>query len=485
MKKLYYYALLYLYLPILLFILGWTKIWIGIPVAAVSAVGIYYAIQKLNIAESRENFWKKGELVVFFLLFFAVCVFCGGGDLFPQDYDWSKHHAILRDLVNYRWPVVYDEDAMLTYYLGQYIVPAFVGKVLGQSMFVAVWAQTAWNAAGLLLAFCFICHFVKADTLAKRIGVFAIIFFWGGATSFGSKVYQKMGHEVTLMSFKWIDFGRVLVHFASNFDALRGAFQHVIVPWICCGIFMQNVRKIEVYVLLALPLFFSSTFGFVYFAVILISCAVVEFCREKDVSVFKRLFSKSNLLLLPVTAVFVIYYIGNIFGEKPDMVGFEIINMAEHWHFYLVFIAVEFMGYAVFVFWNNRRNVLYYIVVIELLLIPFLSMGMFNDLCSRGSIPARFILMVWCIQQLYQKGWKNVWNALVMCVLILAAWNTYDEVKEVCRLTNVFGLQHEEMMWDHFGTLNGMAGNSEVRGDEAYNYYTLEYSDSLFYKIAR
>ena len=165
--------------------------------------------------------------------------------------------------------------------------------------------------------------------MAKRIGVFAIIFFWGGATSFGSKVYQKMGHEVTLMSFKWIDFGRVLVQFASNFDALRGAFQHVIVPWICCGIFMQNVRKIEVYVLLALPLFFSSTFGFVYFAVILISCAVVEFCREKDVSVFKRLFSKSNLLLLPVTAVFVIYYIGNIFGEKPDMVGFEIINMAE------------------------------------------------------------------------------------------------------------------------------------------------------------
>lgn len=485
MKKIGYCALLYLYIPVLLFALTWTKLWIGIPVVLLSVLGIYYAGTKLNVATGQEVVWKKGELLLFFLLFLALCIFCGGGDLFPQDYDWSKHHAILRDLVNYEWPVVYDGDAMLTYYLGQYIVPAFVGKICGHSMFAAVWAQTVWNAAGLLLAFCYVCSLVKADSFVKRLGVFVIIFFWGGATSFGSKVYQKMGHEVTLLSFKWIDFNRIRVHFASNFDALRGAFQHVIVPWICCGIFMQNVRKVEVYVLLALPLFFSSTFGFVYFAVILISCLVVELYRERNRSVFQRLFSKSNLLLLPMSAMLVLYYVGNVFGEKPDTVGFSIINMTAHWHFYLVFIAVEFMGYAVFLFWNNRRNALYYIVVLELLIIPLLSLGMFNDLCSRGGIPARFILMVWCIQQLYEKGWKNIWNALLMCVLLLAAMNTCDEVKEVCRLTRVFGLRNEEMLWDHFGTLEGMAGNPDVRSDEAYNYYTLEYSESLFYKIAR
>jgi len=485
LRKLYNCAVCYLYLPIVLFLFGWAKWWISIPVAAVSGLGIYYGMQKINFEDSKEVVLKKGELLIFFLLFVLLCVFCGGGDLFPQDYDWSKHHAILRDLVNYRWPVVYEEDAMLTYYLGQYIVPAFVGKICGNSMGIAVWTQTIWNALGLLIAFSFVCQIVKADSLWKKTGVFFLMIFWGGATGFGSKVYQRLGHEVTLLSFKWIDISRVLVHFASNLDALRGAFQHLIVPWICCGIFMQNAKRVEIYAMLALPLFFSSTFGFVYFVLLLLGCIVLELIEKKDFAIIKRVFSKSNWCQVPILALLVVYYAGNVFGEKVDGMGIRFINMLPHWHFFLVFIAVEFMGYAVFLFWNNRKNGLYYLVVVQLLLIPFVSMGLFNDLCSRGSIPARFLLMVWCIEQLYQKKWKYVWNWLLICVLLLAAINTFNEVKEVCRLTRVFGLSHEEMIMDDFGTLNGMAGNPQIRVDEAYNYYTLNYSRSMFRYVGR
>ena len=485
LKKLYACAVVYLYLPIFLFLFGWTKLWISIPIAMISSVGIYFGMQKIDYDTSKEFVIKKVDILLFFVLFMLLCIFCGGGDLFPQDYDWSKHHAIIRDLVMFRWPVKYDGDVMLTYYLGQYIVPAFIGKVCGKSMLIAIWAQTVWNALGLLIVFCFICQKIKADNIWKKIGVFFIIVFWGGATGFGSKVYQKMGNAATLMAYKWIDFSRVLVHFASNFDALRGAFQHLIVPWICCGMFLMNVKRVEIYVLLALPLFFSSTFGFVYFALLLIGCVVIERVREKNSTVIKRVFSKSNLFLLPQAVIFLIYYAGNVFGDKPQTGGFRIINMLEHWQFYIVFIAVEFMGYVVFLFWYKKKDMLYYLVVVQLLIILFISMGLFNDLCSRGSIPARFILMVWCIEQLYEKKWKYVWNWLIICIMLLAGINAYREMKEVYTLASYGGLGNKDLIMDDFISLNGKAGNIEIRVDEAYNYYTLNYSESLFKRIGR
>lgn len=55
------------------------------------------------------------------------------GGLSPQSADWSKHNAVLRDLIEKEWPVLYhneDESSLLTYYLGQYLVPALSGKVI-------------------------------------------------------------------------------------------------------------------------------------------------------------------------------------------------------------------------------------------------------------------------------------------------------------------------------------------------------------------
>lgn len=284
---------------------------------------------------------------------------------------------------------------------------------------------------------------------------------------------------------KWIDIERIKVHFASNYDALYGAFQHVISPWLACSFFLGNRKRHETYVMLTLPLMFTATFGCVYFAALLLFFALYDLIMEKKYREWiKSIFSRGNLLLLPVTVIFLIYLSGNFLGDKPPGIGFGIIYMPDYLDFFIVFILSEFMGYAVFLFWRNRKNVMFYAVVIELLIIPFFALGLYNDLCSRGGIPARYILMVLCIEQIYNAN-KDSWSYLGLAsLLVIAALNTEVQISFHINKT-MDEWSEKSYIKDDYKTFEGCAGNDEIRMDNAYNYFTLNYSESLFARIAR
>lgn len=486
MKKFYIAAVAYLYFPIMLFLCMWLKIWVSIPLAVITLIALVFGIKKMAEEESQTSFVKIGELLFVFCCFCLLFVFCGEGDLIYQDFDWHKHHAILRDLVNYQWPVIYDNDVLLTYYIGQYIVPALFGKIFGCSMLIAIWTLVVWNALGLTLSYIFICQYLKTSSAIKKFLVFFVMILWSGAPNLGSALYQLIGHDAGLSSFKWIDIDRVRVHFASNLNALRGAFQHVIVPWVSCSIFMNHKKSYAVYLLLGLPLFFSATFGFIYFAGILIAYSIWNLTVEKAWKTkIQEIFSKENLMMIPLLLVLLIYMSGNIFGEKPDILGIDLLNMFVRFDFYLIFVLAEFIGYSVFLFREHRKNALFYIIVLELLFIPFISLGMWNDLCSRGSIPARFILMIFCMEQIFKYKWKNWRNYIIALIFFIGVHNEVIEIQHVMYYTKQGGFGSEQILADSYYTLNGVAANMAYRVDEAYNYYTLHYSESIFYKIAR
>lgn len=486
MKKLYAAAIGYMYLPMMIFLWGWTRAAVSVPVTVLTFAALYYCFKRITQNETEEFFFSKWELLLFFALAFGFFIFGGGGDLFYQDFDWNKHHAILYDLVRFKWPVVYQKDVLLTYYLGQYIVPALIGKICGQSNVAALWAMTAWNALGLTIAYVLVCQYLKVKSVWKKTAVFFIILLWGGAINLGSAIYQALGHDATLGSFKWLDSNRLLVHFAGNLDALRGAFQHVIVPWISCGIFMKNRKEYGIYVMLALPLFFTSTFGFVYYVGILLACFVWDLLVAKEKKpVLRSTFSFANFALMALSIVILIYLSGNFLQEKPWMMGWDLLNMFCRLDFYLIFIVVEFAGYMIFLFREKKKDILFYIILGELLLIPFISLGLYNDLCSRGGIPARFILMVWCIEQVFDYGWKNWRNFGIAVLFCFSAFNALSEVDETVRNTMEYGIGAEGNIRLEWSSFDGWAGNPDVRVDNAYNYYTMNYSQHIFYKLAR
>ena len=492
----------YLYLPLFLFVFGWLNPVIAVVIFLISLAGIWAAMKEIE--KGRVNEYvpiSKKETLIFFLLFAVFLIFVGHGDLMPQDFDWHKHHAIYYDLMNYAWPVEYQGDVMLTYYLGQYIVPAAIAKLFFKSHFVLNVAIVAWNAFGLLLTYLFLLFFLSASKKKSKLLVFVVLIIWGGVTNVGQIVYrsilaisqnQSLREMLTVRRIfdKWLNMRVVCVHFTSNYDTMYGAFQHLIAPWLAGCLFLGNREKRECYVLMGVPLLFSSSFGFVYFCILLFGMALYDLLRKGEIAAwFRSVFSTGNLLLLPLFGVFAIYLLGGVVSEQPDEMGLRFFLPWDGPVFYLSFVFCEFMCYGIVLFHRNRRNPLFYAVIIELLLIPIPMLGLFNDLCSRGAIPARFILMVLCLEMLLNMDWSTIGQRianviLVLLLLLSASRAAFQMMNSGLRLYSSRG-NREMFLADDYKSFEGYAGNPDERVDNAYNYYTFQYSEGIFYRIAR
>lgn len=475
-----------MYLPIFIFLLGWTSIFVALPVLLFTLVAIYYVLRKIYIENKEETCSSFFEILVVFGGFFLFFVLAGHSDLFAQDFDWHKHHAIFNDLMNYEWPVVYKDGSLLTYYLGQYIVPSFLGKVFHSSV-VMVWSVPIWNAIGLTLVYSVLVFLLKADTKRKKICIVLFMLLWGGCTELGNFIYHLLHYGTIKLlpgAFKWIDLDNVRIHFASNYDALYGAFQHVIVPWLATCFFLGNRKRVESYILIALPLMFSATFAFVYFVPVLVFFAFWNIRNNLIKDYLKSIFGIENIFMLPLAGVFGVYFAGNVFSDKPGNVGFEIFNIKDNLLFYLLFVLTEFLLYAVFLFKRNVKNPLFYVALVELLIIPFFKMGLFNDLCSRGSIPARFILMFLCLEFYFSKPKRN-WRVYGLSLMLaLSVFITGGQIIYNFSMT-VMNWKDKTFLADNYKTLEGFSGNPGIRIDEAYNYFTPNYQQSLFYYIGK
>ena len=125
-------SLFYIYLPILIFLFGWCKWYVAIPCTAVSVYVLYGMLKAYNVDSGSVRINKYA--LAFSILFMLVAAYyLGWGRFTTQMNDYGKHNGVLNDLILRSWPVVYKEAdghlCMLTYYLGQYLVPAFMGKL--------------------------------------------------------------------------------------------------------------------------------------------------------------------------------------------------------------------------------------------------------------------------------------------------------------------------------------------------------------------
>ena len=107
-------SLLYLYAAIIVFLLGWVKLWIAIPACVLMGYGIWLFIKERGGQTHEAAFPIDSEikitrpfLAVLVIGTFIMCLLCGYGGFFTQAGDWQKHNAVLSDLTLREWPVYY------------------------------------------------------------------------------------------------------------------------------------------------------------------------------------------------------------------------------------------------------------------------------------------------------------------------------------------------------------------------------------------
>jgi len=500
-------TLVYLYVPMIIFIIGWTNIIFSV----IATIGMIIACF-LVIKKERENVFEVSisylNLAIIILLIIIIGLICGWGGLFPQSYDWSKHNAILRDLVSKQWPVIYENNgvkSLLTYYLGQYMVPALGGKI---SFLFTGYLQTAfvcseimqliWNCIGLFFVLIPVISFLGKN--GNPVLKSAAFIFFGSLLPIGHVILSITNSNVSFVDeFYYHNLNSSLIgaQYTTNFVQLRWVFPQCLAVWIVMGLFVNKAIKIRSYIVFGLPLLFFSCFSFIGILPFFFYSAIKELVVTKKVKAWLReCFSIPNVLILLILGSCAVLYFGTyvLSSNKPSALGLTLNYYTIP--AYILFCLVSFGIYMLLLIPALKKKKLekglLIVSAVVLLILPLYRMGYYNDFTMRVSIPALFILCCYLLKVIFdeelRKERKIYYSVAVVCFLIGII---YPSIEMINVILNNNWSNHQELKDDYesleyYANFNldkidserfeSNGGNKDI----IYNYYSYEEDMKLF-----
>ncbi len=178
---------IYLALPVIIFLLGWCRPLVGVPLAGVCI----WALVRSFLIRGNYIEWDcertsavKWKLVVIAAVIFAWVALSGVGGYVWQNGDHAWRNSILRILVEYEWPSTAGERG-LTYYIGTWLPAALAGKIWGVE--TAHTALFLWVLLGIFLIYALICIWRRKIDLWPLV----ILLFFGGLDMIGSCIFAE------------------------------------------------------------------------------------------------------------------------------------------------------------------------------------------------------------------------------------------------------------------------------------------------------
>lgn len=475
-------AYIWIYAAIMIFAFGFLKWYFAIPVAAAAGIGLYKVFSKQNNSEffvGKKMLIIAGCAVVFWML---LCGQCG---IVFQAADWNGRNAQLQDLVAYSWPIYYSDGSALTYYIGHFLFPALVGKIFGLG--AARVALMIYTSLGVYIIWLYLVKITKADSDLKQTLVLLLLVFFGQTENlhtFMSNIFNSLLN----INPQGIVFG-----FTNNFDSFAYVFNQVTCAFMVLCIFFDDDTKVENFLFLGVPMLLFSPFMLCGIFVVFAAATIKQIVKYKNdlIAFAKRLLSVQNICAILIIFPFIMLYLsGNIFATKPKALGFSLVSYSGRISVYVLFVIFEFLLYSVLLYPKNKKNLYFYVANTILLILPFCSMGKYNDFITRISSVGLFILMIMSAVMIFENINSRKFNkcTVILCVLIIiAAVPTADKYYSyVSNVTNSVIAGDFKPTWrEDFKTYEGLSERFD--GDDLkYGYYTFNAKDHVFFKyIAR
>lgn len=493
-------TLLYIYIPIILFLFTWTRL----PIAVLTALCLCYAAHRMYLgyreAGKNEISMRWGVAAVLVLLTLLLGYYLGWGRFTMQTGDWKKHNALLADLVRYNWPVYYQngsEHSMLTYYIAQYLVPGFAGKVF-QSFRAAEIVNYLWSATGMILVSFHFIRVVNAVSGKKQIISWFLLVLYSGPLVLAQWLLKLLNPDLNMLGNpSWFLMeGDKLLQYSSNWTLLRWVHPQSIVMWLIVLLFVEHRKQIQHYVVLMLPGLLYGSLSFLGMLPLATGYALVCLAEEKQLKVWiKQIFSISNCITaVSPGGVLVLYFYGNVLAEKPDGIGLSAVDYGGRGYIYVLFCISMFLLYTLIICRDFKKDAVFWMANGILLLLPYFKMGMYNDLGMRCSIPALFIMTIYVgkyVNQHFGKGFfvrqdglrRRGLSAALIVLLGIGSFYTLQDFYTVVRTDQIRELADE----NNYGGLEQFANRfSDNPVDLVYNYYSYDIENNIFYRyIAR
>lgn len=411
-------AVLYLLMPIIIFMLTWIKLPIGIVMSFILLIG--YGCYSQRTPRETEYLVLSIKALIGIVIFCLLWVISTGiGNFFVSGFDETWRNAVFRDLINYSWPVIYENGNSLVYYLFFWMVPAIVGKLFGWT--VANIALVCWTTLGIILISGLIAKIVHVKAKAEIICLILIFWSWGGLDVVGAIIAQIL--NVNAYSFGlwdcnvWTDYffnGHPFNYqYRTNCNALANVFNQAVPAWIATVLCYINKDRLFNYIFLGSLMLPFAPLPFVGLVFILVTYYLFNLIRKKInfIKSLREILSIQNVItLLTIFPIVALYFGANstTAGDEGGGFSFLPIYMMDKKMILItvIFYLLEFVVISMLIYKDNKRNAIFYIINIWLLCAIFVVFGKGSgrDFSMNATMPAFFLLMILTIRYII----KNV-----------------------------------------------------------------------------
>ena len=497
-RSYYVLCMSYLLLPVLIFCIGYLKFYIGIPMALAFAALLVFAVKGPGYKKSIGKPFIKlplKHIIICAVIAVGVSLITGIGEFVYALEDHAYRRAILRDLIDYPWPVVYDTatqtnpvvieyfaghaDKMgFIYYFAYFLPAALIGKVAG--MTAACIALLIWNSAGLFLIFLGMTVFAKRPSYA---GPFIVVFF-AGLDVIPNIVNAVCHYDWWL----WMEGYVPYLCYVANFTELCDVY-HQIVPCFIIVLLLMTQPDTRATGLSTGILFAYSPWATIGILPLVIGSFFRKDCGAgKGIQAVKNIFTPVNIL----SAALILFLYGSFYTSNSGSISFQGVawtlysNPVLYIPAYLIFLSVEVLPFYLMLRGRCIKEPMFVAAIFTLILLPVYVVSEMNDFTMRGSMPALFVIQLYLTELVAEKAAANevpkektariktVLGALVLMLMMFPA------------LLNLFVIFGNEIKGSPHNTENiGSFGNIN---DESYldhitnNFMAEGYEDSFFFK---
>lgn len=429
-------SLVYLSLPILLFLAYWIKPLISIPVIALFLYSLFQTYRNTNPFQLELN-RSKAKIAIIALVLLGWVVLSGiGGLVWQNRWDHMFRNALFSDQVRYAWPVIdasLSAPRMLCYNFGFWLPSALIGKLFGLQ--AGYLFQIVWAFIGVALAFAFICERLGKISIPVLVvfilfsGLDIVLFFIG---KIHSNTLQTALPELiagTHLELKLYQFSS-----ASNTTLLFWVYNQIIPFWVVFLLLLRqtnNRSRLFVYMLMLL----YSPFP----AVGCLPMVVYQFLQKSNFAEISgkksfRTFLRNTLTVENVTGLIVcliiaLFYMSNI---ATGSVGTIKINAGSLMEFALYF-TTEFLVYLVFILLYKKADARYWVLMGSMVVFSFITLGNNYDFGWRTCIPAAFYTMLLIMQILTDPASGQTYKRLKFALIAVLVLGSVTPAMEMLR----------------------------------------------------
>jgi hypothetical protein len=427
-------------LPVGLFAAGWLRPAWAILLGATLLVGVTMWARRLcSIGGVGGQAHARRALAGAALAVIAVVALSGVGGFGVQRWDWNKHNAILKDLIEQPWPVAYatgESDVALTYYVAYYLPAALAGKAVGWPAANVV--LFVWSATGTVLAFLWLVVLSGASAW----WCLAIFVFFSGLDMVGAAVWSTrwahIGAWIRDFDVEWWAGGW---NYPNNLSLLAHAPHQALGAWLLTGLVLDAMLRYPGRV----PHVLGAALGLLWspFATIgLLGLAALDRVTGwRRGGGWRGLWTDGAQLAGWLTGLVLAAYLLSRYWPvtlPPRYYPHSDRIQAAAWAFlpaqspaagfavaYAVFVTLEFLilTAVLAIAYRRRRSErrLLGMAAAMLLVLPLFRYGYYNDLVMRASIPALFILQVLAARAAVIVPRHTALAGAIMAVLLLGA----------------------------------------------------------------